>query len=212
MLLRTESQVRIAADARERHRLEAVVVHDLLHRGRKERVAAEDRHRVGQREGTAEVVVEYLTFLPLVVTPGYPDLIVEDVTVTSTDITMVIRNVGTAPVTGGFYVDAYISLLDPNAPPTGVNDIWQDFSPQGIVWGVDDDPTFLIPGNSVTLTLNDSHQIAAYTDFTLPWATGTAVYVQVDSASAGNTDGGISEQDEINGDPYNNILGPVFVP
>ncbi|MCB8928643.1 MAG: ExeM/NucH family extracellular endonuclease [Ardenticatenaceae bacterium] len=155
---------------------------------------------------------EFFVYLPIVSNNPRPDLIVEDVTVTNNAITVVIRNIGSASVTDGFYVDAYIGLLDPTKPPTGVNDIWQNLSPQGVVWGVNDDPTLLTPGSSITLTLNDSYQLADYTDFTLPLAPGTAIYVQVDSASAGNTNGGVVEIHEANGDPYNNVFGPVIVP
>lgn len=154
----------------------------------------------------------YVTFLPIIMTPGYPDLIVENVTVSNTDITVVIRNIGSAPVTNGFYVDAYLGLLNPAQPPTGVNDIWQNLSPHGVVWGVDASMTPIAPGESVTLMLNDGYQLDAYTNFTLPLASGTAVYVQVDSAAVGNTNGGVLEQHETNGGSYNNIMGPVLIP
>lgn len=157
-------------------------------------------------------IEEYLTFLPIIMKPAYPDLIVEDVTVSNTDITVVIRNIGIAPVTNGFYVDVYLGLLNAAQPPTGVNDIWQNVSPQGVVWGIDASITPIAPSETVTLTLNDSYQLDAYTDFTLPWLSGTAVYVQVDSAHVDVDYGAVLESHEITNTTYNNIVGPVLAP
>src|SRR5690606_14804689 len=50
------SQIRVAADTREAHRLQAVVIEDLLNVGREESIVPEDRQRVRRRELSAGVV------------------------------------------------------------------------------------------------------------------------------------------------------------
>ena len=47
----------------------------------------------------------------------------------------------------------------------------------------------------------------SYVDWPLP--AGASLYAQADSAGDGAY-GGVPELDEIRGEPYNNILGPVF--
>jgi hypothetical protein len=41
---------------------------------------------------------------------------------------------------------------------------------------------------------------------------GTLIYAQVDSAHTASAFGGVQENHEITGLPYNNISGPVLVP
>lgn len=131
-----------------------------------------------------------------------PDLIVEQITTTSNNVEVVIKNTGYAPASGGFWVDAYIN---PNPPPTQVNQIWNDQANQGLVWGVD---ATIAPGETLTLTINDAYYFPQWSNFsTLP--EGTPVYVQVDSVNFDTTYGAILETHEATGGSYNNIASTV---
>ncbi len=149
-----------------------------------------------------------LVYLPLIV-KGWiaaPDLVVERIDASAGDVQVVIRNQGTAPVTTEFWVDLYV---DPSPPPTRVNQTWDQLGGEGLVWGVDGQVLPLAPGEAITLTVGDPYYWAehSYVDWPLP--AGAALYAQVDSAGDGAY-GGVLELDEIRGEPYNNILGPVF--
>ncbi len=155
----------------------------------------------------------YETYLPFIVSPPtFPDLVVQSVTVSSDNVTVVIQNVGANTVSDDFWVDAYIGLYDAGRPPTAVNDIWQNVSPHGVVWGVDAATNPIAPGETRTLTLNDSYFSAEHSSFPGTILTGTAVYVQVDSANSGQAAGAVLEDHEQNGTAYNNIYGPVLAP
>jgi hypothetical protein len=155
----------------------------------------------------------YETYLPFIVSPPtFPDLVVQSVMVTSDNVTVVIQNVGANTVSEDFWVDAYIGLYDANQPPTAVNDIWQNVSPHGVVWGVDAATNPIAPGETRTLTLNDGYFSAEHSSFPGTIPAGTAVYVQVDSANSGQASGAVLEDHEQNGTPYNNIYGPVLAP
>ncbi|MAT96635.1 MAG: hypothetical protein CL608_05780 [Anaerolineaceae bacterium] len=155
----------------------------------------------------------YETYLPFIVSPQtFPDLVVQSVTVSSDNVTVVIQNVGANTVSDDFWVDAYIGLYDANQPPTAVNDIWQNVSPRGVVWGVDAATNPIAPGETRTLTLDDGYFSAEHSSFPGTILAGTAVYVQVDSANSGQAAGAVLEDHEQNGGPYNNIYGPVLAP
>jgi hypothetical protein len=100
-------------------------------------------------------------------------------------------------------VDAYIA---PAPPPSGVNQIWPDLSEMGLIWGVKET---LYPGQ--VFALASAQYIAEDSEITWPLEVGTPIYVQVDSAHSGNNDGGVLENHEILGGPYNNITHTVIV-
>ena len=133
-----------------------------------------------------------------------PDLVAAQLHVSTGSAQVVIQNQGTQPAVDGFYVDVYIN---PVPAPTSVNQIWSDGrSTQGLVWGVTD---VVQPGQSITLTIGDAYYRPDLSTFTLPVSAGTPVYAQVDSYNPLTTYGGVLENHEISGAPYNNILGPV---
>jgi uncharacterized repeat protein (TIGR01451 family) len=173
-------------------------------------VSATDTHSTEvKQQGQIEI---YLVYLPLVAqTPApkaAPDLVVEQITATANNVTVVIKNQGDAPVTSGFWVDLYI---DPRPAPTMVNQTWDDGrSSQGMVWGVTDDALALEPGASFTLTVGDAYYWPDYSNVNWPLPVGTPVYVQVDSADVTTDYGAILEDHEMIGGPYNNISGPVL--
>jgi hypothetical protein len=151
-----------------------------------------------------------LAYLPLV-TNNYvvaPDLVVDNIIATSDAITVVVENVGNAPVTDEFWVDLYI---DPNPAPTTVNQIWVDLADEGATWGVTTAVLPLTPGDVLTLTIGDAFYASEYSHIDWPLAAGTQVYAQVDSWDGSTVYGAVEEAHEIIGGAYNNILGPVLV-
>jgi len=105
--------------------------------------------------------VTRFVYLPIILRAlDLPDLVVESLSASSNHITLTIRNIGQAPVIDAFWVDVY---LNPNPPPTGVNQVWYDGrSTQGLVWGVTDP----IPaGGVLVLTLGGSYYALDYSEF-----------------------------------------------
>jgi hypothetical protein len=72
------------------------------------------------------------------------------------------------------------------------------------VWDVTAD---IRPNEALTLTIGDAYTSREYTDFSGSLEAGTWIYVQVDSANALTDYGGVLEDHEVTGDPYNNIAG-----
>ncbi len=140
-----------------------------------------------------------------------PDLVVEQIVATSNSIQVVIANRGGAAVerevNNEFWVDLYVN---PSPAPTHVNQVWQDLCSQGLVWGVTVDALPLQPGDTLTLTVNDAYYRTDLSQLSWPLPVGTTIYAQVDSAHAQTSYGGVLENHEIVGGPYNNIAGPVL--
>ncbi len=164
--------------------------------------------------GLDEVIVTvepYRTFLPLVLnnlgaSAALPDLVVESVVATPDDVQVVVVNQGHAATVHAFWVDVYV---DPDPVPTEVNQLWQDLSEQGLVWGV---TVSLLPGESVTLNLNDEFYSEQWSDITWPLELGLPIYVQVDAWNDADPDSGaILESHEMAGDAYNNITSTTVV-
>lgn len=134
-----------------------------------------------------------------------PDLIVEEVIVTETDVVTCIKNVGSVASTESFWVDLYV---DPVPEPTRVNQVWADGRSQhGLVWGV---TTTIAPEQLLCLTIGDAYFWPSLSDFPASLPEGTPIYVQVDSANVGTSYGAVLETHEVNGNAYNNIVGPVL--
>ena len=162
----------------------------------------------GSDTGTVNIQLGlFQVFMP-VITNSYviaPDLVVTQINASSDLVEVVIENQGTKATLNGFWVDFYIA---PNPVPTQENELWQDVSAEGIVWGVN------VPIEvGASLTLRYSTALGAPNLFysavnssysgTLP--AGTAVYAQVDSAHLNTTYGGVLETHEILGESYNNV-------
>jgi len=135
------------------------------------------------------------------------DLVVESVAATGSGITLLLRNVGDGPVTEEFWVDVY---LDPDPPPTAVNQPWTDLCVEGLVWGVVSPALPLMPGESVVLTVGDGYFWPSHSYVAWPIEEGTAVYAQADAYNRATTYGAVQEVHEVTGASYNNILGPVY--
>jgi hypothetical protein len=151
-------------------------------------------------------------YLPLVIRDlvRAPDLVVSDLIVSSSGVTVTIENTGNAPVVDEFWVDVYV---DPDPVPTSANQIWEYLSDQGLVWGVEASALpALGSGRTLVLTSGegDSYYRPDLSQVTWPLVDGTPVYAQVDSAHAGTTYGGVLETHEMRGGDYNNIAGPVY--
>jgi uncharacterized repeat protein (TIGR01451 family) len=162
---------------------------------------------------TVSITPQVRIYLPLVVRNYVvaPDLVVESIAVTADTVQVVVLNQGDGPVEDEFWVDAY---LNPITPPSSVNQTWQHVGDYGIVWGVTVDALPLLPGESLTLTVTSSggaYYHAGLSNVSWPLAVGTPVYAQADSAHSYTAYGGVEENHEIVGGPYNNISGPVDV-
>ena len=68
---------------------------------------------------------------------------VEQISASSSSVTIVLANRGNAPAVDAFWVDVY---LDPATPPTHVNQAWQDVGSRGLVWGIPAGALPLAPG------------------------------------------------------------------
>jgi hypothetical protein len=166
-------------------------------------------------EDTARVQVEpagSTIYLPIVMrktVPAAPDLVVEDIRVTSEGMEVVIKNVGDASVveTDAFWVDLYVN---PDPVPSGVNQIWDALCDEGMVWGVEEPALPLEPGGTIRLTVGGDYYWEEYSAFSGSVPAGTAIYVQVDSADVSTTYGAVLEGHEIVGGPYNNISHVVY--
>ena len=134
-----------------------------------------------------------------------PDLVVQNLIANSGGITVVIENQGPAPIAAGdgFWVNVYVN---PNPPPAQVNDVWYDGrSVEGLEWGVDG-PILgqLTSGGVITSTIGDVYNVIGTNTFT-GLTPGDIVYAHVDAVDLDTTYGGVLENHEIVGLPYNNI-------
>jgi hypothetical protein len=152
--------------------------------------------------------IVYLPLLTRNFVGSAPDLVVEDVVVTSDSVQVVIKNQGDGPVVSvnPFWVDLYV---DPDPVPTAVNQTWDSLCDQGIVWGVTAPALPLETGDTLRLTIGDDYYSENYSYFPGGLPAGTPIFVQVDSADVQTTYGAVLEMHEITGDPYNNIAGPI---
>jgi hypothetical protein len=166
-------------------------------------IQSDDPAASGASDPTITQIGRFSVSLPLIRSQSYPDLIVERITFGST-VEVVIRNQGTAAAALPFWVDLYVN---PRTAPTHVNQTWQSLATYGMVWGV----TAPIPvGGTVTLRRGDVYYRSDLSSLPGTISAGTPIYAQVDSASAGSSNGGIAEIHEVQGGAYNNILGPVL--
>ncbi len=166
--------------------------------------------------GYIEPMVEipkYEIFLPLAMNgwpvatgPNLPDLIVEEIAVVDGSVSVVLRNVGNTAVTNEFWVDLY---LNPSPAPTAVNQTWPTLSTQGAVWGIEANLLPLNPGETITLSLGDAQYWPSLSNMPSTIPPGTQIYVQVDSANANTSYGGVLETHEQTGATYNNISSTV---
>jgi hypothetical protein len=126
-----------------------------------------------------------------------PDLIVTDLTASSNQVTVTIRNASNATsVVDSFWVDVY---FNPRQTP-GLNKPWSTIAPAGAAWGV---TKALAAGESLTLTTGGAYYSAEYSSQP-PYPVGAQVVAFVDSVDYATSWGAVRESDEAN-----NVLGPV---
>jgi hypothetical protein len=158
--------------------------------------------------GTDQLIVSVgqvaTIYLPLITNGNLsaPDLVIESVSITADNATIVIKNTGDQAVAGGFWVDLYIN---PTPPPTAANQTWDQLSDEGIVWGITQIAS-LVPGGTLTIDLNHSSLNTELTNFSGTFTNGMEIYVQVDSADIARQTGGVLEIHEITNGAYNNIV------
>jgi uncharacterized repeat protein (TIGR01451 family) len=154
-----------------------------------------------------------VAYLPIAIHSGEtvfaPDLVVEAIYVTATDVQIVIKNQGDAAVVDAFWVDVYI---DPQPAPRAVNQTWSDLADAGCVWGVSSSALPLQPGETLTLSLGDAYYWEELSAISWPLPSGTPVYAQADSFNPGVDYGNVLEDHEMTNDPYNNVAGPILSP
>ena len=135
------------------------------------------------------------------------DLVVESVTVDSSGVLVIIKNISpNASVRSEFQVDLYV---DPSPVPTGVNQPWSQLSSEGIVWIVNQP---IQAGGQLALILNDPFFVAGLSNYSGAPPAGTPIYVQVDSVNSESSFGNVLEIHEIEGGVYNNIIDTVAGP
>ena len=137
------------------------------------------------------------------------DLVIDSITATASNVTIVIKNQGSVPVVDAFWVDAY---LNPTTAPTAVNQRWQDVGSQGLLWGVQGTALPIPVDGTLTLTVGDAFYFGPPdSSFSPPLPTGSTVYAQVDSRNftPGVLTGGVEETHELLGGTYNNISSTV---
>jgi len=174
-----------------------------------------DTEQFESTHSTAIVVrgpTRFTVYLPLVsrnfaapaATTDGPDLIVQQVRVTGNSVQVVIKNQGNRPVVDSFWVDLYIN---PTTAPTHVNQTWNDLGTQGMVWGIMPTAEMLDlgPGQTVILVYGGPYYWASKSQVSWPLPAGANIYVQVDSYSQSSSFGGVLENHEMDGKPYNNI-------
>ena len=149
-----------------------------------------------------------LIFLPIIFNnyPALPDLIVQSVMVSGNDVIVQILNQGEGPTFDDFQVDIYIN---PNTPPTAVNQTWETNGGEGLAWGIEESALPLAAGETVTLIFGDAFYQPGFSNFSGVIPAGAQIYAQVDAANVGSSYGAVLETHEINNEPYNNILGPL---
>ena len=138
------------------------------------------------------------------------DLLVENIIATENNIQVVVKNQGKAatPINQGFWVDVYIN---PTQAPKSPNDVWDRFSKEGLVWGVDSPNFSLQPNETITLSIGDGFYWPELSNFSGTIPAGAAIYAQVDSANTNTDYGGVRERHELLSSGYNNFMGPVAV-
>ena len=167
----------------------------------------------------AEEPRTYVVYLPLVMRgyggPQLPDLVVESVEVTPAeptagapwDLTITIKNTGTAPLPNGVWVDLYVDPI-PERLPIEANEPFSDLCTFGAVWWIPQ----LQPGESIELTKDDilPDWLSFFPD---PWQTpgDHILYVQVDSIDE-RTSTPPSWARVYESNESNNVFGPVVVP
>ena len=151
------------------------------------------------------------TYLPVIynnVQRIAPDLVVESIAILGDNVEVVIANQGDKAVSAeaAYWVDLYVN---PTSVPQ-LNQSWQNISSEGIVWGVTG--ITLLPGQTLTLTLNDSYFVPSFSNYSGEPASGSTIYVQVDSVNTATNYGVVLETHEITGGSYNNVLGVLYLP
>ena len=144
-------------------------------------------------------------YLPVVASDAsfnYPDLIVDRITANNDNVTIVVKNLGSAPVTDPFWLDVYFA---PDIPPTKVNQRWDQIGSEGLVWGITSQALPLPPGDTLSLTLNDKFYSPTRSRFSGQIEVGTLIYAQVDSWNSVTDFGAVFEKHEAYNQTYNNI-------
>jgi hypothetical protein len=149
-------------------------------------------------------ITKAVLYAPLMLTPGYPDLVTSFSLSTSpivehkqVVVTVTVTNQGNA-LADPFWVDFYVN---PSVPPTAANQPWDKSCgarrcEQGIAWYVD---KTLAPGESITLTSTPGSYYAKNTVWNGSFDTSFLnLYLYADSWNPGVPTGAVYESNETN--------------
>ncbi|MCP5096050.1 MAG: hypothetical protein GY943_10890 [Chloroflexi bacterium] len=144
--------------------------------------------------GAFESGIIFQNLLPIIMNnyAAPTDLTITNFYMMNGNVFVTIKNQGKGAISDDFWVDLY---LNPNPIPTGANDVWELLSTYGAAWGVTEP---LSPGQSLTLSLNDTYYVAAKSNMPATIPSGTVLYAQVDSANTNTNYGAVLESDEAN--------------
>ncbi|GAA5526302.1 hypothetical protein Hgul01_00074 [Herpetosiphon gulosus] len=150
-----------------------------------------------------------LVFIPMATKPASVDVVVDSIQVLNGTVRVTIRNTGSEPLSGGYWVDAYIN---PAQAPTAVNQPWNSIGLFGMAWAIPTNAPVLAPNATLTL-ISGGQYYRSDLSFVPPGqlSAGSRIYAQADSFGL-TSYGAILETHEINGGTYNNIRGPYIVP
>jgi hypothetical protein len=121
-----------------------------------------------------------------------PDLVVDSLAASSSEVRVVIRNAGTSAAADDFWVDV---SFDPTSSPPQINQPWPLIASQGVVWGVTKD---LAAGESLELVTGGMYYWGPPTSSPAPWPAGATAWAYVDSVDWATTWGAVREIDEGN--------------
>ncbi|XSG75243.1 beta strand repeat-containing protein [Herpetosiphon llansteffanensis] len=150
-----------------------------------------------------------VVYIPMVMKPDLVDLVVDSIQVVNGTVRVTVRNAGTEPLAGGYWVDAYIN---PTQAPTAVNQPWNSLGNFGMAWAIPTNAPALAPNATLTL-ISGGQYYRSDLSFVPPGQlnAGSRIYAQADSYGLTNY-GAILETHEAYGGTYNNIRGPNIVP
>lgn len=166
---------------------------------------------IGPRQTTPKEELFSNVYIPFIVNESaisHPDLIIEEVEVTTNNIFIVIKNGGNNVIVDPFWVDLYIN---PSNMPTSVNQRWDYLSDEGVAWGVDGLALPIEPNETVTLFIWDEYFSPEHSYFSGNILAESQLYIQVDSWNLETDYGAVLETHEVKKQPYNNIIGVSLV-
>lgn len=136
---------------------------------------------------------DYIFYLPVICRKSVdlPDLVVSELVATTTEVRVMIRNVGNRTTSDDFWVDV---SFNPYECPPQINQPWPQIASAGVVWGVTRE---LAAGESLELVTGGDYYWASESSGP-PYPVGADVWAYVDSVDWSTTWGAVREIKEEN--------------